>query len=240
MPAPLFNEYLMHFCGKNKTPRRAQAVLESILRRGQFIPSPCPLFNDPDKSLERKGLQAWASMVCFTDLRFHELHQHVDKFGPYAIALKKGSAPACRCNPVHYVEVGSLAQRNSRRLSEGIRHLLDLQRQGKLNGAWDFPRLLKEFDDQRVASLQDIKTRNDNEWRFIATQNDDALEFDPHDVRFLLVDTWKEALRWNRRLNQARVKYLFRYGRAGVMAIPVELLIGSAAGASAASKRQTQ
>ena len=47
MPAPLFNEYLMHFCGQRKTPRQAQAVLDLILRRGHFIPSRCPLFDDP-------------------------------------------------------------------------------------------------------------------------------------------------------------------------------------------------
>src|SRR3954465_13864050 len=159
MTAPLFNEYLMHFCAKNKTPRQAQAVLESILRRGRFLPSRCPLFDDPDGALEREGLQAWASMVCFTDLRFQDLHHHMRKFGMYGIAIKKDSELARRCEPVQYVEVGSHAQRNSRRLSEGIRHLCRLQRQGKLDTGWDFPRMLKEFDDRRVASMQDIKTR---------------------------------------------------------------------------------
>jgi hypothetical protein len=100
MPAPLFNDYLIHFCGKNKTPRQAQAVLQSIIRRRKFIPSQCPLFDDPEKTLERRRLQAWASMVCFTDLRFQDLHHHVKKFGPYGIALRKDSPPAQRCNPV--------------------------------------------------------------------------------------------------------------------------------------------
>lgn len=227
MPAPLFNDYLMHFCGKNKTPRQAQAVLESILRRGHFIPSPCPLFDDPDNSLEKRHLQAWASMVCFTDLRFHELEAHVKKFGPYGIALVKDSDPARRTQPVHYVEVGSEAQRNSRRLSEGIRHLLNLQKRGELDESWDFPRLLKEFDDQRVALMQDIKTRNENEWRYIGKRKDDRLEFAPRDVRFLLVETWSQALRWNQRLNDPREMHLHPYGRAGLMTIPVELLLGS-------------
>jgi hypothetical protein len=228
MAAPLFNDYLMHFCGKNKTARQAQAVLESILRRGRFIPSESPLFDDPDGELERQHLQAWASMVCFTDLRFEDLHQHVRKFGPYGIALKKDSPPATRCEPVHYVPVGSAAQRNSRDLSEGIRRLLELQRRGKLDPGWEFPRLLKAFDDRRVASLQDIKTRQENEWRFIGTEADDALAFAPHDVRFVLVQTWSQAARWNDRLNDPRQPHLYLYGRAGVMAIPVELLLGGA------------
>jgi len=227
VPAPLFIDYLIHFCGKEKTPRQAQAVLESILRRKKFIPSPCPLFDDPDKALERKGLQAWPNMVCFTDLRFQDLHLHVKKFGPYGIALKKGSKPAARCNPVYYVEVGSLAQRNSHRLTEGIDHLLELQQNGKLPKDWDFPRLLKEFDDRRIASFQDIKTRDENEWRFIGNDKRDVLDFAPADVRFLLVETWSQALRWNRRLNSPRTRHLAPYGRAGVMAIPVELILGS-------------
>lgn len=225
----LFNDYLMHFCGKGKTPRQAQAVLESILRRGRFIPSKCPLFDDPDHALEEQHLQAWASMVCFTDLRFQDLNQHVRKFGPYGIALRKDSAPARRCNPVHYVEVGSFDQRNSRRLSDGIRHLLDLQRHGKLDPNWDFPRQLRAFDDRRVASMQDIKTREENEWRFIGNDADDVLEFAPGDVRFVLVQTWSQANRWNQRLNDPRQPHLQPYGAAGVMAIPVELLLGGTA-----------
>jgi hypothetical protein len=228
MPAPLFNDYLMHFCGKNKTPRQAQAVLESILRRGRFIPSRCPLFDDPDGSLERRHFQAWASMVCFTDLRFQDLEHHMQKFGMYGLAVKKDSEPARRCQPVHYVEVGSLTQENSRRLSEGIRHLRDLQRQGKLDRNWDFPAALKAFDDLRVATMQDIKTRDENEWRFIGLRKDDVLEFAPRDVRFLLVETWTQANRWNQRLNDPREEYLSPYGRAGVMAIPVELILGAA------------
>ena len=228
MAHPLFNDYLMHFCGKNKTPRQAQGVLGSILRRGYFIPSQCPLFDDPRGALARRHLQAWASMVCFTDLRFHELYQHIEKFGPYGIAIKKDSPPAARCDPVHYVQVGSRAQRNSRRLSEGIRYLNALQRRGKLEWDSDFPRVLQEYDDRRVATLQDIKTRNENEWRFISMKKDDHLRFAPRDVRFLLVDTWAQAVRWNRRLNDRRVKDLSPYGRAGVMAIPVELLLGQA------------
>src|SRR3954451_6248044 len=158
MSVPLFNDYLMHFCGKNKTPRQAQAVLESILRRGRFIPSKCPLFDDPDGSLERQHFQAWASMVCFTDLRFQDLQHHMQKFGMYGLALKKDSDLARRCQPVHYVEVGSMTQEKSRRLSEGIRPLRDLQRQGKLDRNWDFPAALNAFDDLRVATMQDIKT----------------------------------------------------------------------------------
>jgi hypothetical protein len=227
MPAPLFNEYLMHFCGQKKTARQAQAVLDMILRRGHFIPSRCPLFDDPAGELERQHLQAWASMVCFTDLRFQDLEAHVRKFGPYGIALKKDSTPARRAQPVHYVEVGSDIQRNSRQLSEGIRHLLNLQRTGKLDKSWDFPRLLKEFDDRRVASMQDIKTRNENEWRFIGARKDDVLTFAPHDVRFLLVETWTQALRWNARLNDPSERHLHPYGRAGVTSIPVELLLGN-------------
>jgi hypothetical protein len=227
MPAPLFNDYLMHFCGKNKTPRQAQAVLEMILRRGHFIPSQCPLFDDPDGALEKRRLQAWASMVCFTDLRFQDLEAHVKKFGPYAIAHKKDAEPARRTQPVHYVEVGSDAQRNSRKLSEGIRYLHNLQGKGKLDKNWDFPRLLKEFDDRRVASMQDVKTRNENEWRFIGARKEDRLDFAPRDVRFLLVETWAQAQRWNLRLNDRKQKHLYPYGRAGVMAIPVELLVGT-------------
>jgi hypothetical protein len=228
MSAPLFNDYLMHFCGKNKTPRQAQAVLESILRRRKFIPSRCPLFDDPDGSLERQHLQAWAAMVCFTDLRFQDLEHHMQKFGMYGLAVKKDSEPARRCQPVHYVQVGSLTQENSRRLSEGIRHLCNLQRQGRLDRDWDFPAALKAFDDLRVATMQDIKTRDENEWRFIGLRKDDVLEFAPRDVRFLLVETWTQANRWNQRLNDPREEYLSPYGRAGVMAIPVELILGTA------------
>jgi hypothetical protein len=228
MTAPLFTEYLMHFCAQRKTPRQAQAVLESILRRGRFIPSRCPLFADPDGELEREGLQAWASMVCFTDLRFQDLHFHMKKFGMYGIAIKKDSALARRCEPVQYVEVGSTAQRNSRRMSEGIRQLCEMQRQGRIDRNWDVPRVLKELDARRVASMQDIKTRNENEWRFIGLRREDVLEFEPRDVRFLLVETWTQANRWNQRLNDAREQSLYPYGRAGVMAIPVELLIGTA------------
>jgi hypothetical protein len=234
MTARLFNDYLIHFCGKNKTPRQAQAVLESILRRGRFIPSKCPLFSDPDGSLEARHLQAWASMVCFTDLRFQDLHQHIQKFGPYGIAIKKGSEPASRCQPVHYVEVGSAAQRVSHRLSEGIRHLCELQRQGRLERGWDFPAALKDFDGQRVALMQDIATRNENEWRFIGRRREDVLPFAPRDVRFLLVETWTQANRWNQRLNSPREEYLNPYGRAGVMAIPVELILGTATAAHGA------
>ena len=228
MSAPLFNDYLMHFCGKNKTPRQAQAVLEAILRRGEFIPSRCPLFDDPEGELERRHLQAWASMVCFTDLRFQDLEQHMKKFGLYGLAIKKDSELARKCQPVQYIEVGSGAQENSRRLSEGIRHLCNLQRQGRLERNWDFPGALKAFDDQRVALMQDIKTRDENEWRYIGTRKDDRLTFAPRDVRFLLVETWTQANRWNLRLNDEREEYLSPYGRAGVMAIPVELILGTA------------
>jgi hypothetical protein len=227
MTAPLFNDYLIHFCGKNKTPRQAQAVLESILRRGRFIPSRCPLFDDPDQSLEARHLQAWASMVCFTDLRFQDLHHHIKKFGPYGLAIKKDSEPASRCQPVHYVQVGSDAQRVSARLTEGIRHLCELQKQGRLDRGWDFPGTLKDFDAQRVALMQDIKTREENEWRFIGRRKDDVLPFSPRDVRFLLVETWTQANRLNQRLNSPREEYLSPYGRAGVMAIPVELILGT-------------
>jgi hypothetical protein len=88
---------------------------------------------------------------------------------------------------------------------------------------------LQEYDDRRVATLQDIKTRNENEWRFIPTRQDRVLEFAPRDVRFPLVDTWEQANRWNHRLNDPSVKHLAPYGRAGVMAIPVELLLGRSA-----------
>jgi hypothetical protein len=223
----LFNDYLMHFCGKNKTPRQAQGVLESILKRRQFIASRCPLFNDPEGRLEKEQLQAWASMVCFTDLRFQDLEPHVAKFGPYGIALKKDSAPARRCSPVHYVQVGSETQENSRMLSEGIRHLLQLQKEGTLDKDWEFPRQLKEFDDRRVASLQDIRTRIENEWRFIGTEKERVLEFEPEDIRFLLVETWAQAVRWNRRLNDPGEEDLYPYGKAGVMAVAVEMLLGA-------------
>jgi hypothetical protein len=222
----LFNDYLMHFCGKNKTPRQAQAVLESILRRGHFIASRCPLFSDPEGELEKQHLQAWASMVCFTDLRFQDLEVHVAKFGPYGLAIKKDSPPARRSAPVHYVQVGSEAQASSQKLTEGVRHLLQLQREGKVDKGWDFPRWLKEFDDRRVASLQDVRTRNENEWRFIGTERERVLEFTPEDVRFLLVETWAQAIRWNQRLSDPAEECLFPYGKVGVMAVPVELLLG--------------
>jgi len=113
-------------------------------------------------------------------------------------------------------------------MSEGIRALCEMQRQGKIDRNWDVPRMLKELDARRVASMQDIKTRLENEWRFIGLRKDDVLEFEPRDVRFLLVETWTQANRWNQRLNDARERGLYPYGRAGVMAIPVELLIGTA------------
>jgi hypothetical protein len=232
MPPPneqptLFSDYLMHFCGQNKSPRQALAVLESILRRREFVPSLCPLFYDPDKQLERRKLQAWATMVCFTDLRFQDLHHHVEKFGPYGIAIKKNSPPAGQCTPVHYIDVESDELRNSSRLSEGIRHLNNLQKRGKLDESWDFPARLKEFDQRRIAVFQDIRTRDENEWRFIANdERGDVLKFEPRDVRFLLVDTWDQAVRWNHRLDDPREEHLYPYGKAGVLAIPVELMIG--------------
>lgn len=227
MAQPLFNDYLIHFCGKDKTARRAQGVLESILRRRVFIPSACPLFDDPSGELERRKLQAHAQMVCFTDLRFQDLDQHIAKFGPYGIAIRKDSPPARRCAPVHYVEPGSLAQRTSQQLSEGIKYLQELQRRGKLDRNWNFPRQLKQFDDLRVASLQDIKTRIENEWRFVPLEEGEVLKFGPRDVRFVLVQTWDQAVRWNRRLNSPRRRHLYPYGRAGVLAIPTELLVQS-------------
>lgn len=226
MAQALFNDYLIHFCGKNKTARRAQAVMEAILKRGVFVPSACPLFDDPTGELKRRKLQAEAPMVCFTDLRFQNLDQHIEKFGPYGIAMRKGSPPARRCGPVHYVEPGSAALRTSVRLSEGIRYLQKLQKKGKLDGQWDFPRQLQQFDDLRTATLQDIKTRNENEWRFVPTGQEDVLRFSPRDVRFVLVETWKQAVRWNRRLNDRTLKHLYPYGRAGVLAIPTELVAG--------------
>ena len=87
--------------------------------------------------------------------------------------------------------------------------------------------MLKEFDDRLVASLQDIKTWDENEWRFIGNGKRDVLDFAPADVRFLLVEVWSQALRWNRRLNSPEQKHLIPYGRAGVMAIPVELILGA-------------
>ena len=231
MPPPnenptLFSDYLMHFCGKGKSARQALAVLEAILRRREFVPAPCPLFYDPDKEIERRKLQAWASMVCFTDLRFQDLHHHVDKFGPYGIAIKKDSPPARQCTPVHYIDVDSDELRNSRGLSEGIRHLNNLQRRGELDSAWDFPARLKEFDRRRIAVFQDIRTRDENEWRFISTREGKAMRFGPRDVRFLLVETWDQAVRLNRRLNDPREGHLRPYGKVGVLAIPVELMVG--------------
>ena len=231
MPTPneqqtLFSDYLMHFCGQNKTARQALAVLESILRRGEFVPSPCPLFYDPDRQLERRKIQAWANMVCFTDLRFQDLHRNLEKFGPYGIAIKKDSPPAKLCTPVHYIDVESDELRNSSRLSEGIRHLNNLQNRGKLDDRWDFPARLKEFDARRVAAFQDIRTRDENEWRFISTGQGQVLRIEPRDVRFLLVETWDQAVRLNRRLNDEREEHLVPYGRAGVIAIPVELMVG--------------
>jgi hypothetical protein len=82
--------------------------------------------------------------------------------------------------------------------------------------------------------MQDIKTRDENEWRFIGLRKDDVLEFEPRDVRFLLVETWTQANRWNQRLNDEREASLFPYGRAGVMAIPVELILGTAPGRQSA------
>jgi hypothetical protein len=87
--------------------------------------------------------------------------------------------------------------------------------------------VLKEFDDRRVASLHDIKTRDESEWRFIGNDKRDVLDFAPVDVRFLLVEVWSQALRWNRRLNSSKQKHLLPYGRAGVMAIRVELILGA-------------
>jgi hypothetical protein len=231
MPPPnehptLFSDYLIHFCGQRKTPRQALAVLEAILRRGEFVPSPCPLFYDPDKQIERRKLQAWANMVCFTDLRFQDLHHHEEKFGPYGIALKKNSPPARQCTPVHYIDVESDELRVSRGLTEGIRHLNNLQKRGKVDGEWDFPRRLKEFDQRRIAVFQDIRTRDENEWRFISSKDGDVLKFAPADVRFLLVETWDQAVRLNRRVNDESERHLIPYGKAGVLAIPVELMVG--------------
>jgi hypothetical protein len=231
MPTPpeypaLFNDYLLHFCGQNKSADEAQAVLEAILRRREFIPSRCPLFFDPEGRLAKCGRQSWADMVCFTDLRFQDLLVHVKKFGPFAIALRKESGPAGACSPVHYVDAGSAALQAGQFLDAGIRRLRDLQREGKLDGAWDFPQKLAEFDRRRVAAMQDIKTRDENEWRYIPPADGEALRFEAEDVSFLLVDTWGQAVEWNRRLNDESDADLHEYGRAGVMAIPVELLLG--------------
>lgn len=227
MPSPpLFNDYLMHFCGKEKTPQQAQEVLESILRRGHFIPSRCPLFFDPDEALEKRGRQAWAEMVCFTDLRFQDLHHHVEKFGPYGVAIKKDSHAAQCCSPVHYVPVNSDATHYAKLLESGVEELLRLQQMGSIDPKWEFPRQLQEFDRRRVASLQDIRTRDENEWRFIATRQGDLMLFAPADVSFLLVETFRQASQWNNRLNDPGDKSLAPYGQAGVLAIPVELLLG--------------
>jgi hypothetical protein len=108
-------------------------------------------------------------------------------------------------------------------VSAGIEHLSALRDQGKIAVKSDILDVLRTFDDSRKASFQDIKNRDQNEWRYVATTGNDPLLFDPTDVQFILVRTWDEAKRWNDRLNNGPDKTMTRYGKAGVLAIPFAL-----------------
>lgn len=167
-------------------------------------------------------------MTCFTDLPFPALLDHVDTFGTFGIALKKGSSAASKCHPVHYVTPTSppvvLAN-----LTESIRGIVDqviatfrekLDETAMLEVLDGLREVQETLEEKRWHFVQDITYLGAHEWRFVPTDAEQLLRFSANDIAFVFVDTWEAAVEWNRKL----ATDLKRYGDAGVMAIPVALL----------------
>jgi len=111
------------------------------------------------------------------------------------------------------------------------RPIADATIDGEASGLGDLadavPHLVWVADDsgqvtaynRRIADYGDVRDTGDPglRWELLVHPDDLAAT----------TRAWTQALRWNARLNDPRQPHLHPYGRAGVMTIPVELLLGA-------------
>lgn len=189
--------------------------------------------------LNEKNYNARVPMVSFCDIPLSQIREHIDKYGCYGIGLTREWAERNRLNPVLYVDSKSnLAESLVETFKAYIvdagddeendvaqRNLMDILRYMK-NFEGKLSRKNKEiekyrFADERewryvppFAELEAFMTADSsyrkNPEQFDAQTQDLRLNFEPNDIKYIVINTDAEIPEFIRILQDAKgVKYSF-------------------------------
>jgi hypothetical protein len=203
---------LFHFTDKEK--------LRGILR-SQFFPK----YSLEDLSYATPETSIYASsyipMVCFCDLLFSQIKDHIDFYGDYGIGLRKKEWGLKRgISPIVYVPYNSISARHIQSIAAEIgRQYAKSAKKGKIREELpNFYKYIKAYQgetfNRRAKTLVSKVFYDEREWRFVPKkfnvipeaevrdniiqvqnadmQNTATLPFKAADVKYIIVKTERE------------------------------------------------
>jgi len=139
--------------------------LSSILTGKKFVPFYCletiSNFNDSE---------IYFPMVCFCDIRLHQIKNHVETYGKYGIAMSKEWGIERRINPIHYLTENAI--QNSF-VSDQLTRGTDREKESALiTIATSKPYKGKMFRFRLGGYIENIIFYDEREWRYFPAFNE--------------------------------------------------------------------
>lgn len=161
-------------------------------------------------------------MVCFSDIPISQINNHVDSYGEYGIGMKKDWAISKGLNPVFYVEKNSDLASYVRKVLPKYLSKEPTKFDEQEKELFEMVRYMKNYQNDLIRGERIIKNYrfyNEREWRFVpsfeiaqqyvniknyntdekkeianSSIKDLKLEFEPNDIKYLIVPTENDIL----------------------------------------------
>lgn len=182
-PKPLFEDYngqqiilARNAIEESRVVKARKAERQAIIER--ISPGFVLDQDDFDKEFCKWLLGLKSTMISFTELSLAILATCKHDFGEFAIALKRDSIPAKRCEPVQYVmgegAVASLPHIVGE-LGEITDSLLELGKEdgagtGNVGWARKVLKVIRKLEAERLRLIEDAAYRYQHEWRFLPVE----------------------------------------------------------------------